>query len=141
MRTGLLMWTELRGIALVTGYSGVGKSITLRRFLLSLDDARFHVLKFAHLPTTPVGLLRSLCRALDLPMRHHASDLFDAAQAYLASYQQDNGPHPLIVLDDAEGLAVPALDLIRRLTTISRACWPKRRTALRFSLYASSARM
>ena len=117
LRTGLLMWTELRGIALVTGYSGVGKSITLRRFLLSLDDARFHVLKFAHLPTTPVGLLRSLCRALDLPMRHHASDLFDAAQAYLASYQQDNGPHPLIVLDDAEGLAVPALDLIRRLTT------------------------
>jgi type II secretory pathway predicted ATPase ExeA len=117
LRAGLLMWTELRGIALVTGYSGVGKSITLRRFLLSLDDARFHVLKFAHLPTTPVGLLRSLCRALDLPMRHHASDLFDAAQAYLAAYQQDNGPHPLIVLDDAEGLAVPALDLIRRLTT------------------------
>ena len=117
LRTGLLMWTELRGIALVTGYSGVGKSITLRRFLLSLDDARFHVLKFAHLPTTPVGLLRSLCRALELPMRHHASDLFDAAQAYLTSYQQDNGPHPLIVLDDAEGLAVPALDLIRRLTT------------------------
>ncbi|MDP6107138.1 MAG: AAA family ATPase [Candidatus Brocadiia bacterium] len=117
LRAGLLMWTELRGIALVTGYSGVGKSITLRRFLLSLDDARFHVLKFAHLPTTPVGLLRSLCRALDLPMRHHASDLFDAAQAYLAAYQQENGPHPLIVLDDAEGLAVPALDLIRRLTT------------------------
>lgn len=117
LRAGLLMWTELRGIALVTGYSGVGKSITLRRFLLALDDARFHVIKLAHLPTTSVGLLRSLCRALELPMRHHASDLFDAVQAFLASFQQDHGPHPLIILDDAEGLAVPALDLIRRLTT------------------------
>jgi len=116
LRAGLLFWSELRGIALVTGSSGVGKSITLRRFLLALDDARFHVVKLAHLPTTPVGLLRSLCRALDIPPRHHAADLFDAVQAHLAAYQQDHGPHPLIVLDDAEGLAVPALDLIRRLT-------------------------
>lgn len=116
LQAGLLMWTELRGIALVTGHSGVGKSITLRRFLAALDDARFHVIKLAHLPTTPVGLLRSLCRTLQLPMRHYASDLFDAAQAYLASYQNDHGPHPLLVLDDAEGLAVPALDLLRRLT-------------------------
>ena len=116
LHAGLLMWTELRGIALVTGHSGVGKSITLRRFLAALDDARFHVIKLAHLPTTPVGLLRSLCRALQMPMRHYASDLFDATQAHLAAYQNDHGPHPLIVLDDAEGLGAPALDLLRRLT-------------------------
>ncbi len=116
LRAGLQMWTELRGIALISGRSGVGKSITLRRFLRDLDDTRFHIIKLAHLPTTPVGLLRSLCRGLNLPMRCHASDLFDAAQTYLANYQQDHGPHPLLVLDDAEGLAVLTLDLIRRLT-------------------------
>ena len=60
LRTGLLMWTELRGIALVTGYSGVGKSITLRRFLLSLDDARFHVLKFAHRATLVDSRIRCI---------------------------------------------------------------------------------
>jgi type II secretory pathway predicted ATPase ExeA len=113
---GLQMWTELGGISLVIGQTGVGKSITLRRFVRSLDDARFHVLTFSHLPTTPMGLLRSLCRLIGLPMRNHAADLFDHAQAYLASYQQDHGPHPLLIIDDVEGLSVQALDLLRRLT-------------------------
>lgn len=113
---GLQMWTELGGIALVVGQSGVGKSITMRRFLRGLDESRFLVLKLSHLPTTPVGLLRSLCRLIGLPMRNHAADLFDYIQSYLASYQQDHGPHPLLVIDDVEGLGVPAFDLLRRLT-------------------------
>ena len=113
---GLQMWTELGGIALVVGQSGVGKSITMRRFLRELDDNRFHVLKFSHLPTSPMGLLRSLCRLIGLPMRNHAADLFDHAQSYLVSYQQDHGPHPLLVIDDVEGLSVPSFDVLRRLT-------------------------
>lgn len=113
---GLQMWTELGGIALVVGQTGVGKSITVRRFVRSLDDTRFHVLRFSHLPTTPTGLLRSLCRLIGLPMRNHATDLFDHAQAYLASYQQDHGPHPLLIIDDVEGFSVGAFDLLRRLT-------------------------
>jgi len=113
---GLQMWTELGGIALLVGQSGVGKSITMRRFLDELDESRFHVLKFSHLPTSQTGLLRSLCRLIGLPMRNHAADLFDHAQSYLVSYQQDHGPHPLLVIDDVEGLGVPSFDLLRRLT-------------------------
>lgn len=37
---GLLLWSDLRGIALVTGHSGVGKSITLRRFVQVLIEAK-----------------------------------------------------------------------------------------------------
>lgn len=32
---GLEMWTEIAGFGLVTGHSGVGKSISLRRFQTS----------------------------------------------------------------------------------------------------------
>jgi len=32
------------------------------------------------------------------------------------SYQNEHGPHPILLVDDAEGLKVPVLDLIRRLT-------------------------
>jgi type II secretory pathway predicted ATPase ExeA len=53
---------------------------------------------------------------LGLPLRLHPSDLFDAAQLFLATYQHEHGPYPLLVIDDAEGLSVPALDLLRRLT-------------------------
>jgi type II secretory pathway predicted ATPase ExeA len=113
----LHMWTELRGISLVTGPSGVGKSITLRRFVSELDDARFRIIDFSYLPTTVTGFLRSLCRALALPMRRHTADLFDAAKTHLATFEQEHGPHPIIIIDDAEGLSVEVADTLRRLTS------------------------
>lgn len=113
---GLHIWTDVRGIALVTGAPGVGKSITLRRFIGDLDENRVHVVRFAYLPTTPAGFLRSLARQLGLPMRQYASDLFGDVQAHLAAFERDRGPHPLLVVDDAEGLGVETLDLLRRLT-------------------------
>ncbi len=113
----LAMWIEVKGFALVTGPSGVGKSITLRRFVGQLDDARYRIIDFNYLPHTVTGFLRSLNRKLDLPMRMHTSDLFDAAQGHLTSFEQEHGPHPVLVLDDAEGLRVAVLDTIRRLTS------------------------
>ena len=116
LRHALEMWTDLHGVVVVVGPSGVGKSITLRRFVGDLDEARFHLIRFSYLPSTTVGFLRSLTRALGLPMRLHGADLFDAVQQHLVTYEQENGPHPLLVVDDAEGLSVPVLDLLRRLT-------------------------
>jgi type II secretory pathway predicted ATPase ExeA len=113
---GLGLWTDVRGLALVTGPSGVGKSITLRRFLHELDNARFHLVDFEYLPTTPTGFLRSLCRKLALPLRPHTADLFDAVQQHLASYEQEHGPHPMLVVDNGEGLSAAVLDVLRRLT-------------------------
>jgi type II secretory pathway predicted ATPase ExeA len=113
---GLEMWTEVGGLALLTGSTGVGKSISLRRFLHDLDERRFHVVQFTYLPGTVTGFLRSLSRTLGLRMRLHGADLFDAAREHLAGFEQTNGPHPLVVIDDAEGLSVPVLDVLRRMT-------------------------
>jgi type II secretory pathway predicted ATPase ExeA len=115
--SSLGMWIEVKGIALVSGPSGVGKSITLRRFAQQLDEARYRVIDFAYVPCTITGFLRSLNRKLGLPMRLHTVDLFDAAQSHLATFEQEHGPHPVVVLDDAEGLRVEAVDTIRRLTS------------------------
>lgn len=113
----LRMWVdEIRGIALVSGPAGVGKSISLRRFVHELDDQRFRVFDFSHLPSTVTGFLRSLNRKLGLPMRLHATDLFDAAQKHLAAYEKEHGPHPVVLIDDAEGLTVAVCDVLRRLT-------------------------
>ncbi len=113
---GLHMWTEVKGLCLVTGPSGVGKSISLRRYVQELEDARFHVIEFTYLPSTVNGFLRSLCRSLNLPMRLHCTDLFDAAQRHLASYEKDMNKHPILLIDDAEGLRPQVLDTLRRLT-------------------------
>ncbi len=113
---GLNIWADLHGIALVTGLSGAGKSITLRRFTQDLDDSRFRVVHLTHVPATLHGFLRSINRALGLPMRAHAADLFDQAHAALTGHGDDEGPHPVLVLDDAEGARPEILDTLRRLT-------------------------
>ncbi len=112
----LRMWLEAQGIAVVTGTTGVGKSITVRRFVGELEDSRYHVIQISHAPTTPTGFLRSLNRSLDLPMRGHAADLFDQARDHLTSHADAHGPHPVLIIDDAEGLNTTVLDLLRRLT-------------------------
>jgi len=114
---GLTMWTEVGGIALVSGPSGVGKSITLRRFVHDLDENRFRIFEFSTIPSTVFGFLRSFNRILGLPMRNHASDLFHAAQKHLMGFGQEQGPHPIVLLDDAEGLRAPVIDLMRRFTS------------------------
>ena len=115
---GLHMWTEVRGLALVSGATGVGKSITLRRFLRELSDDRFRVFDFSYLPSTRYGFLRSLARKLGVPMRQHATDLFDAVRDHLSSWEAEHGAHPIVLIDDAEGLSVAVLDTIRRLTAV-----------------------
>lgn len=116
LHQGMLMWLEVKGLALATGPSGVGKSIAVRRFVHDLDDSRFRILQFSSLPTTPTGFLRSLSRLLGLGIRMHAADMFDAAQKHLFHYADETGVHPLIVIDDAEGLRIETLDLLRRLS-------------------------
>jgi type II secretory pathway predicted ATPase ExeA len=113
---GLTMWTEVRGLALSTGPSGVGKSITIRRFATGLDEARYRVVHLTYATLTAHGFLRSLNRALGLPMRGFAADLFDQAQQHLCTHADDRGPHPLLILDDAEAMGVDAFDVVRRLT-------------------------
>ena len=112
----LQMWADLYGLSVATGQSGVGKSIALRRFVQGLDQARVRVIDFPYLPSTVTGFLRSLNRQLGLPMRCHMADLFDQAQKHLTSFEAEPGPHRLLLIDDAEGLSVPVLDTIRRLT-------------------------
>lgn len=111
----LEMWIEVGSLAVLIGLAGVGKSITLRRFIQGLDEARYRVVHFSYLATTVTGFLRSLNRLLGLPMRLHTADLFDQAHKLLAGHEQERGAHPLLVIDDAEGLSLPVLDTLRRL--------------------------
>ena len=116
---GLRLWLDLRGLALVTGSSGVGKSICLRRFVNDLPQGRYAVHVFGQIPTTPIGFLRALTRRLGLRPRLHLSDMFDDVCEALARHEEEHGTHPVLVLDDAEGMRPATLDLVRRLTSNS----------------------
>jgi type II secretory pathway predicted ATPase ExeA len=112
----LRMWLEVKGIGLLTASTGMGKSITVRRFCSDLDEARYRVWRFGQAPMTPNGFLRSLSRVLELPVRRHTADLFDAVRTHLLTFAETHGLHPVLVLDDGEGMRADCLDLLRRLT-------------------------
>jgi type II secretory pathway predicted ATPase ExeA len=52
-------------------------------------------------------------------MRAHAADLFDQAQKHLCANPDERAAHPVLILDDAEGMSVESLDILRRLTAYS----------------------
>ncbi len=116
LRFGLEMWVDVGGLALVSGPTGVGKSITLRRFSSELDNNKYAVYSIPSPPSTIHGFLRLLNRRFGLPMKHHSADLFDAAQKFLTNHEQEHGTHPLFIVDDAEGLYPEVADVLRRLT-------------------------
>ena len=111
----LYLWLETRGIALLCGPPGAGKSISLRRFKEELDDRRYDLFYLFNLRITPIGLLRSLCRTLALPLLYHQADLFDSISAFLDQYEQRTGKHPIILFDDGDGLSDRLIELLRSL--------------------------
>jgi type II secretory pathway predicted ATPase ExeA len=117
VREGLMMWLALGGLALIAGPTGVGKSMAIRRFVNELDNNQYTVYIIPSPPSTPYGFLRFLCRRFGLSMKNHSVDLFDAAQKFLVNHQQERGTHPILILDDAEGLYPDVADVLRRLTT------------------------
>lgn len=116
LQQGLQMWLLLGGLALVCGPSGVGKTISLRRFAVSLDKNQYAVYTVPTPPATVHGFLRTICRCFGIAVKHYTVDLFDAAQKFLINHEKEHGTHPLLIIDDAEGLYPDVADLIRRLT-------------------------
>lgn len=116
LRFGLEMWLEVGGMALIAGPTGVGKSITLRRFARELDDSKYTVFIVPSPPATVHGFLRFLSRRFGLPMKQHTADLFDGAQKFLINHIQERGSRPVLIIDDAEGLNPTVADAMRRLT-------------------------
>ena len=116
---GLNLWLETRGIALLCGPPGVGKSITLRRFKSDIDERRYDIFYLFNMRVTPLGFLRSMARLMGAPVLYRQADLFDALNAHLGLYEERSGKHPVIVFDDCDGLSDELLELLRRLANFA----------------------
>jgi general secretion pathway protein A len=116
---GLNLWLETRGIALLCGPSGVGKSITLRRFKSDIDERRYDIFYLFNMRVTPLGFLRSMARLMGAPVFYRQADLFDALNAHLGQHEERSGKHPVIVFDDCDGLCDELLELLRRLANFA----------------------
>jgi len=107
---------ETRGIGLVLGESGTGKSCLLRRLCSSLHNGLYKPVYVCH---TSVGLTEfytHLCAGLGLEPVFRRSKMFRLIQERVVSLNRSNRIHPILVIDEAQYLSNPLLQEIRLLT-------------------------
>jgi type II secretory pathway predicted ATPase ExeA len=111
----LALTVRERGIALVTGEVGSGKSTAVRAFLAALDPNR-HTLLHLTLPmTSPSALYRQMLMALNQPIPFGATAQATTLRAVLADLIQTHRKTPVVVIDEAHLLGQHLIDPLRTL--------------------------
>lgn len=103
---------ETGALAVITGQVGSGKSTAIRSVMHSLDASRYRYIYLVNSQLTPAEFYKSLLYQVNVqPGRGICTNKRLAAQAMLELYQK--GIKPLVVIDEAQELAVPMLSELR----------------------------
>ena len=102
----------LRSSGVLTAPNGAGKSYLLAHCLGQLPDKQYAVINLHHTSLTGSDILRSLCHRLGQKPRFRRSDTIELIGQ---SWGKLEGRFPLLVIDEAQNLAAPALEELRLL--------------------------
>jgi general secretion pathway protein A len=93
---------EHRGIGLVTGEPGLGKTSTIRAFAASLNTSLYRVIYFQLATVTVNDFYRGLAINLGLEAAFRKIDLFQQIQNTIFSMYNDKKITPVFVLDELQ---------------------------------------
>jgi len=96
---------EIKGIGLITGAAGYGKTYTLKRFTDSLNPSLF---KTVYLPLSTVTVLeffRAIALGLGIDPPYKKIDLFNAIQERILFLSNDKRITTVIILDEGQYLS------------------------------------
>jgi len=105
-----------RGIGVITGEVGAGKTVAARAAVAQLDASRYRVV---YLPNPAIGgrgLHMHLVYALGGVPRFHTAALINQTQELLAAETDEKNKTVLLVVDEAHLLATEQLEQLRLLT-------------------------
>lgn len=105
----------LRSSGVLTAANGTGKSHLLAHCLKNLPDKQYTVFNLHHTSLTGSDLLRSLCYLLGQKPRFRRSDTVELIGQSWSRDGGGEGRFPLLVIDEAQNLAPPALEELRLL--------------------------
>ena len=105
-----------RGLGVVTGEVGAGKTVAIRAALAGLDTSRHTVIYLGNPAVGGRGLYGYIVTALGGVPRFHKAALIPQTMDLLAAEEHERGRHVTIVIDEAHLLAADQLEELRLLT-------------------------
>ncbi len=107
---------ELRGIGLITGEAGSGKTTACRLLASTLHPGLFRLF-YVHLSTGNVlDMYKSIAWQLGLPIERNRAAAFRAIQTEVLRLCTEARQHPVLVVDEAQHLRNEVLEDLRLLT-------------------------
>lgn len=107
---------DRRGIGLLTGGPGTGKSTLLRAFLSGLSKNTYCVSYVAHTTCCAIDLLRLIACGFDITPSHRRADIGRQIKDRILKLSRQNKIQPVLVIDEAHLLACQLLEELRILT-------------------------
>ena len=102
--------TDHRGVGLLTGDPGSGKSTAARLWLAGLNPNLYKTIYLHWSSGSALDLLRQLARDLDLEPAHFRGDLVDQIAEAIVRLNKTKKQHPILVFDEAQLLSHSALE-------------------------------
>jgi type II secretory pathway predicted ATPase ExeA len=107
---------ELRGIGLVTGDSGSGKSCACRKMASELHAGLYKVLYVPLSTGNPMDLYKTIAWELGLPTERSRAALYRQIRTEVTRLCVEARTRPVLVVDEAQGLRSEVLEELRLLT-------------------------
>lgn len=107
---------DMRGIGLVTGESGSGKTTACRRMVASLNTGLHRVLYVSLTTGNVMDLYKTIAWELGLPTERNRASLFKHIRTEVSRLCAENRLRPVLIVDEAHHLRVDVLEDLRLLT-------------------------
>jgi general secretion pathway protein A len=106
---------ERRGIGILTGKSGSGKSCLLRLLVSRLPAGMFRPVYLCHSSVSVGEFYGHVATAFNLPARGRKASLFRSIKEHVYQLQHTEKIHPLLIIDEAHALSNDILMELRQL--------------------------
>jgi type II secretory pathway predicted ATPase ExeA len=105
-----------RGLAVITGEVGAGKTVAIRAALAGLDSSRHTIIYLGNPAVGGRGLYSCIVTVLGAVPRFHKAALIPQTMDLLAAEEHERGRTAILVLDEAHLLDADQLEELRLLT-------------------------
>lgn len=112
----LKMLLATRGIGLISGEVGTGKTSAVEIFTRKLSPNQYRPIYLYNLTCRPKGFYATLASALELEPRFQMVDLVNQVSSALKTLANEHRRYPLLIIDEVQNLRGEVLEHIRLLT-------------------------